>query len=120
MPDARSHPAWKTTTQDPSPKEEAFPCRAMRAHISSSPIAKPRGVIRPTLSTSNFGRWASLAGKSPGRASFGSISAHPPLSCRYDQRAGALTKDGMKHGIENAAAFLVFLSAGILERSFCE
>ena len=45
------------------------------------------------------------------------------LTClfrRYDQRAGDLTKDGMKHGIENAAAFLVFLSAGILERSFCE
>jgi hypothetical protein len=42
------------------------------------------------------------------------------LSRRYDQRAGDLTKDGMKRGIKDAAAFLVFLSAGILERSFCE
>jgi hypothetical protein len=42
------------------------------------------------------------------------------FSCWYDQRAGDLTKDGMKHGIEGAAAFLLFLSAGILDRPFCE
>jgi hypothetical protein len=40
--------------------------------------------------------------------------------CRYDNRATDLTKDGMRHGIEGAAAFLVFLSEGILDRPFCE
>jgi hypothetical protein len=42
------------------------------------------------------------------------------FSCWYDQRAEDLTKDGMKHGIEGAAAFLLFLSEGILDRPFCE
>jgi hypothetical protein len=35
------------------------------------------------------------------------FSAH-----RYDNRATDLTKDGMRHGIEGAAAFLIFLSEG--------
>ena len=46
--------------------------------------------------------------------------AHTSRSRRYDNRATDLTKDGMRHGIEGAAAFLVFLSEGILDRPFCE
>ena len=46
--------------------------------------------------------------------------AHISRSRRYDNRATDLTKDGMRHGIEGAAAFLVFLSEGILDRPFCE
>jgi hypothetical protein len=42
------------------------------------------------------------------------------FSCWYDNRATDLTKDGMKHGIEGAAAFLLFLSESVLNRSFCQ
>jgi hypothetical protein len=53
--------------------------------------------------------------------SHASVKLHSHLSpCRYDNRATDLTKDGMRHGIEGAAAFLVFLSTGILDRPFCE
>ena len=38
----------------------------------------------------------------------------------YDNRASDLTKEGMREGIVQAAAFLLFLSHGVLERPFCE
>ena len=38
----------------------------------------------------------------------------------YDNRASDLTKDGMLAGIERAAAFLLFLSTGVLERPYCQ
>jgi hypothetical protein len=42
------------------------------------------------------------------------------FSCWYDNRATDLTKEGMRKGIVHAAAFLLFLSKGVLERPFCE
>ena len=42
------------------------------------------------------------------------------LRCWYDNRASDLTKDGMLKGIEEAAALLLFLSAGVLERPYCQ
>ena len=38
----------------------------------------------------------------------------------YDNRASDLTKDGMLKGIEQAAAFVLFLSMGVLERPYCQ
>ena len=42
----------------------------------------------------------------------------PPL--QYDNRADDLTKEGMRKGIEEAAAFVLFLSQGVLERPYCQ
>jgi hypothetical protein len=42
------------------------------------------------------------------------------FSCWYDNRATDLTQEGMRKGIVHAAAFLLFLSKGVLERPFCE
>ena len=50
----------------------------------------------------------------------------PPLLVRpfvcpqYDNRADDLTKDGMLKGIESSAAFVLFLSTGVLERPYCQ
>ena len=38
----------------------------------------------------------------------------------YDNRADDLTKEGMLKGIEQAAAFVLFLSQGVLERPYCQ
>ena len=38
----------------------------------------------------------------------------------YDNRAEDLTKEGMLKGIEQAAAFVLFLSLGVLERPYCQ
>eukprot|EP00935_MAST-01C_sp_MAST-1C-sp1_P001692 g1692.t1 len=38
----------------------------------------------------------------------------------YDNRANDLTKEGMLEGIEQAAAFVLFLSVGVLERPYCQ
>ena len=38
----------------------------------------------------------------------------------YDNRASDLTKEGMLKGIEQAAAFMLFLSQGVLQRPFCQ
>ena len=38
----------------------------------------------------------------------------------YDNRADDLTKEGMLKGIERAAAFVLFLSSRVLERSYCQ
>ena len=38
----------------------------------------------------------------------------------YDNRADDLTKEGMLKGIERAAAFVLFLSQGVLERPYCQ
>eukprot|EP00935_MAST-01C_sp_MAST-1C-sp1_P001245 g1245.t1 len=38
----------------------------------------------------------------------------------YDNRATDLTKEGMLKGIERAAAFLLFLSQGVLQRPYCQ
>ena len=38
----------------------------------------------------------------------------------YDNRADDLTKEGMLKGIEQAAAFVLFLSAGVLNRPYCQ
>ena len=37
-----------------------------------------------------------------------------------DNRATDLTKEGMLKGIEQAAAFVLFLSQGVLERPYCQ
>jgi hypothetical protein len=42
------------------------------------------------------------------------------FTCWYDNRATDLTQEGMRKGIAHAAAFLLFLSKGVLERPFCE
>ena len=42
--------------------------------------------------------------------------AHPP----DDNRADDLTKEGMLKGIEQAAAFVLFLSQGVLQRPYCQ
>ena len=48
-------------------------------------------------------------------------STDPSLGClQYDNRADDLTKDGMLKGIEQSAAFLLFLSAGVLQRPYCQ
>ena len=38
----------------------------------------------------------------------------------YDNRADDLTKEGMLKGIEQAAAFMLFLSEGVLQRPYCQ
>ena len=38
----------------------------------------------------------------------------------YDNRADDLTKEGMLKGIEQAAVFILFLSAGVLLRPYCQ
>ena len=38
----------------------------------------------------------------------------------YDNRADDLTKHGMLKGIKQAAAFVLFLSQGVLERPYCQ
>ena len=38
----------------------------------------------------------------------------------YDNRAEDLTKEGMLKGIEEAAAFIIFLSLGVLQRPYCQ
>ena len=38
----------------------------------------------------------------------------------YDNRADDLTKEGMLKGIEQAAAFVLFLSEGVLNRPYCQ
>ena len=38
----------------------------------------------------------------------------------YDNRASDLTKEGMLKGIEEAAAFILFLSEGVLLRPYCQ
>ena len=43
-----------------------------------------------------------------------------PLIAKYDNRAEDLTKEGMLKGIERAAAFVLFLSAGVLQRPYCQ
>ena len=40
--------------------------------------------------------------------------------CWYDNRAADVTKKGMLEGIEQAAAFILFLSLGVLERPYCQ
>ena len=44
------------------------------------------------------------------------LHGHP----QYDNRADDLTKDGMLKGIESSAAFVLFLSTGVLERPYCQ
>ena len=39
---------------------------------------------------------------------------------QYDNRAEDLTKEGMLKGIESSAAFVLFLSTGVLERPYCQ
>eukprot|EP00935_MAST-01C_sp_MAST-1C-sp1_P000028 g28.t1 len=41
------------------------------------------------------------------------------FSVWYDNRADDLTKEGMRRGIINSGAFILFLSAGVLSRPFC-
>ena len=43
-----------------------------------------------------------------------------PSCPKYDNRADDLTKDGMLKGIESSAAFVLFLSTGVLERPYCQ
>ena len=38
----------------------------------------------------------------------------------YDNRASDLTKEGMLRGIEQAAAFILFLSSDVLQRPYCQ
>ena len=46
--------------------------------------------------------------------------ARPSVRPQYDNRADDLTKDGMLKGIESSAAFVLFLSTGVLERPYCQ
>ena len=46
--------------------------------------------------------------------------ARPSARVQYDNRADDLTKEGMLKGIEEAAAFVLFLSTGVLERPYCQ
>ena len=46
--------------------------------------------------------------------------AHLSARLQYDNRADDLTKDGMLKGIESSAAFVLFLSTGVLERPYCQ
>ena len=39
---------------------------------------------------------------------------------QYDNRANDLTKEGMLKGIEQASAFILFLSIGVLTRPYCQ
>ena len=39
---------------------------------------------------------------------------------KLDNRADDLTKEGMLKGIEQAAAFVLFLSLGVLQRPYCQ
>ena len=45
-----------------------------------------------------------------------------PLASKawYDNRADDLTKEGMLKGIEQAAAFVLFLSTDVLQRPYCQ
>ena len=47
------------------------------------------------------------------------LSPAPP-KVWYDNRADNVTKDGMLEGIERAAAFILFLSVGVLTRPYCQ
>ena len=49
-----------------------------------------------------------------------SCSSRPSVRSQYDNRADDLTKDGMLKGIESSAAFVLFLSTGVLERPYCQ
>ena len=42
------------------------------------------------------------------------------LQIVFHPRADDLTKNGMLKGIEQAAAFVLFLSQGVLERPYCQ
>ena len=42
------------------------------------------------------------------------------LQVWYDNRAEDLTKEGMLKGIEQAVAFVLFLSQGVLESPYCQ
>ena len=44
----------------------------------------------------------------------------PCVQVWYDNRADDLTKEGMLKGIEQAAAFVLFLSQGVLESPYCQ
>ena len=44
----------------------------------------------------------------------------PAIPLTTDNRAADLTKEGMLRGIEQAAAFILFLSPGVLERPYCQ
>ena len=48
------------------------------------------------------------------------LSLSFPPKVWYDNRADDLTKDGMLEGIERAAAFVLFLSVGVLTRPYCQ
>ena len=53
------------------------------------------------------------------------LRGHSPLCTLlakvwYDNRADDLTKEGMLKGIEEAAAFVLFLSQGVLQRPYCQ
>ena len=37
-----------------------------------------------------------------------------------DQRAADLTKEGMLKGVQDSAAFILFLSEGVLMRPYCQ
>ena len=42
------------------------------------------------------------------------------IPSQYDNRADDLTKEGMLKGIEQASAFVLFLSSGVLQRPYCQ
>eukprot|EP00935_MAST-01C_sp_MAST-1C-sp1_P001419 g1419.t1 len=51
---------------------------------------------------------------------FRTVQQRGAIRQTYDNRAEDLTKEGMRQGILDSGAFLVFLSAGILARPFCQ
>ena len=48
------------------------------------------------------------------------VSARGDPQVWYDNRASDLTKEGMLKGIEQAAAFILFLSVDVLQRPYCQ
>ena len=48
------------------------------------------------------------------------VSARGRPQVWYDNRASDLTKEGMLKGIEQAAAFILFLSVDVLQRPYCQ
>ena len=85
-------------------------------------IRRPRAATRRTRSTSNLSAWALR------QDAYRSRFILTPILCRafcrrqvwYDNRADDLTKDGMLKGIEQASAFVLFLSSGVLQRPYCQ
>ena len=79
-------------------------------------------------STLSLSGWASRRGMVSGWLKQSIVCSSPPQIDAFslfawrlaDNRATDLTKEGMLKGIEHSAAFVLFLSQGVLERPYCQ